>query len=108
MDTLISSADQVLKISVDVTNTSAIPGKEAVLWFISDHVGSITRPIKELAHFEKKLIQPGETISFAFNLNPRESLTFPDNTGNILLEDGSFDIQVGNLKKQFWLKRTKR
>jgi len=108
MDTLISSADQVLKICVDVTNTSSIAGKEAVLWFISDHVGSITRPIKELAHFEKKLIQPGETKSFAFNLKPSECLTFPDKNGKILLEDGSFDIQVGNLKRQFWLKRTTR
>ena len=107
MDTLITSAQQTLRISVDVTNTSTIPGKEAVLWYVSDHVGSITRPVKELVHFEKQLIQPSETKTFIFNLDPVRDLSFPDKNGNIHLEVGSFDVQVGNLKKQFWLKHNK-
>jgi beta-glucosidase len=107
MDTLITSPDQTIQITVDVQNTSAVPGKEAVLWFISDHVGSITRPVKELVHFEKQLITPGESKTFTFNMSPVQSLSFPDKNGNILLEDGSFDVQVGNLQKQFWFKKAK-
>ena len=49
MDTLIASTESTLKISVDVSNKSKITGKEAVLWFASDEVGSITRPVKELS-----------------------------------------------------------
>ncbi|MCB0618122.1 MAG: glycoside hydrolase family 3 C-terminal domain-containing protein [Saprospiraceae bacterium] len=105
MDTLLTSAEQVLQVSVEVTNTSDVAGKEAVLWFVADEVGSITRPVKELVHFEKQLLGPGETRTFRFALDPWRDLSFPDKDGRLQLEDGSFELQVGNLQKRFWLRR---
>lgn len=104
MDTLITSRTHKLKITVEVKNTSGIKGKEAVLWFVTDHVGSITRPVRELVHFQKQEINPYQSRIFTFELDPVRDLSFPDNEGNILLEDGSFEIQVGSLKKKFHLK----
>ncbi len=105
MDSSITSGTASVRISVDITNTSSRPGKEAVLWFISDEVGSITRPIKELVAFDKKRIKPNETITFEFELIPERDLSFPNKLGENLLEDGSFLLQVGNLEKRFWLNR---
>ena len=50
-----------LSAEVTVTNTGARDGAETVHWFISDPYCSITRPVKELKHFEKQLIKAGET-----------------------------------------------
>ena len=46
-----------LSAEVTVTNTGARDGAETVHWFISDPYCSITRPVKELKHFEKQLIK---------------------------------------------------
>lgn len=101
-DTVISDTTQ-LKLSVTVTNTGNIPGKEAVLWFVSDEFGSITRPVKELQHFEKSLIEPGQSREFRFTIDPRSHLSFPDKDGNVLLEPGYFIVSVGKLQKRFLL-----
>ena len=49
-----------LSAEVTVTNTGSRDGAETVHWFISDPYCSITRPVKELKHFEKQLIKAGE------------------------------------------------
>lgn len=57
-----------LSAEVTVTNTGARDGAETVHWFISDPYCSITRPVKELKHFEKQLIKAGETKTFRFDI----------------------------------------
>ena len=52
------SPDGTLTAEVTVTNTSIRPGKETVLWYIRDHVGGITRPLKQLKFFEKQDLPP--------------------------------------------------
>ncbi|MBR9922893.1 MAG: beta-glucosidase [Bacteroidetes bacterium] len=106
MDTLIREAGEKLEISVVVTNVSDRPGKEAVLWFVSDLVGSITRPVKELVHFEKQEIQAGASRTFRFELDPKRDLSFPDKDGKQLLEAGRFRLEVGNLHREFILEKS--
>jgi beta-glucosidase len=103
-DSIINGQEKITA-KVKVTNTGKIAGKESVLWFISDEYASITRPVKELAFFQKVLLQPGETKELSFTIGPRAHLSFPDKNGKILLEDGSFVLSVGNLKKKFYLKQ---
>lgn len=103
MDTKIGGKGDALSISVDVSNNSDRAGKEAVLWFISDEFASITRPVKELVYFEKQAIQAHETVSFQFDLVPERDLSFPDKLGKQILEDGSFMLEVGNLRQMFQL-----
>src|SRR5690606_15127293 len=52
--------DDSIRVSVQVTNTGAVAGKEVVQWYIQDLVGSITRPVKELKGFQKIALKPGE------------------------------------------------
>lgn len=86
--------DEIIEVSVPVTNTGKVSGKETVLWYIADPVSSITRPVKELKHFEKKTIQPGETVLYTFTINPREILGQYDSHGNRQLEKGEYDVIV--------------
>ncbi|MEM6379917.1 MAG: glycoside hydrolase family 3 N-terminal domain-containing protein, partial [Bacteroidota bacterium] len=54
-DTLIQDLDQVIHCAVNVKNLGSMDGKETVLWFIRDEIGTITRPVKQLKHFEKQM-----------------------------------------------------
>jgi len=89
--------------SVTVTNTGDREGMESVLWFTRDMVGSITRPVKELKHFEKIQLEPGESRTVTFAIVPEEKLWFPDEQGNKLLEPGAFSLMVGGLQTEFTL-----
>ena len=95
--------DQKLTVQVPVTNTGTMKGMETVFWYISDPVCSISRPGKELKYFQKKEINPGDTVVFNFEIDPLRDLSYPDANGQRLLEPGDFYIQVGNQKLTFEL-----
>ncbi|WMJ73810.1 glycoside hydrolase family 3 N-terminal domain-containing protein [Cytophagaceae bacterium ABcell3] len=101
-DTVVS-VNSTVKCQVTVTNTGNRVGKESVLWFVSDEVASITRPIKELKHFEKQQLKPGESKTFTFAVNPWKHLSFPDKHGDKRLEEGYFTISTGEQTKRFKL-----
>lgn len=92
-----------LRAEVTVSNSGSRAGKESVLWFLSDHVGKITRPVKELKRFEKVSLQPGESIRVEFTINPQDHLSYPDQNGNRVLEEGRFSVEVGDLNREFHL-----
>lgn len=104
MDTVFTSPSDTITVSVEVTNTADVAGKEAVLWFVSDEVATITRPVKELVSFDKKMIRSGETVTFSCALIPKQDLSFPDKEGNSILEAGAFTIQVGDESQTFYYK----
>lgn len=87
-----------IRVSVPVTNTGSVAGDESVLWFVSDPYSSITRPERELKHFEKKRIEPGETVVYTFNIDPMRDLSFVDGDGKRMLEAGEFDVIVNGKK----------
>jgi beta-glucosidase len=97
------ASDQILTVRVPVTNTGSVAGQETVFWFISDPVCSVSRPMKELKHFEKKTINPGETVVFTFEIDPMRDLSHPDSTGKRLLEAGDFHVRIKDQKLTFEL-----
>lgn len=88
------SANRKFKIEIPVTNTGDRDGMETVHWFISDPVCTISRPVKELKYFEKRLIKKGETQVFTFEIDPQRDLSFVDDKGNRFLEPGTYNIIV--------------
>ena len=89
-------AGDVLKVSVDVTNTGSVPGKEAVLLYSSDLVASLIPDVKRLRGFEKISLAPGETKTVEFTL-PANELAFVNACGKWTLEKGDFRIACGGL-----------
>ena len=83
-----------LSAEVTVTNTGARDGAETVHWFISDPYCSITRPVKELKHFEKQLIKAGETKTFRFDIDLERDFGFVNDDGKRFLEAGEYHILV--------------
>ena len=87
-----------LVAQVTVKNTGKLNGNETVLWYITDPVSSISRPMKELKYFEKKEIRVGESIVYKFEIDPLTDLSYTDATGKRILEVGDYFIYVGNEK----------
>ena len=89
------TADDVLTVSVDVKNTGAKAGKEAVLLFSSDLIASIVPDNKRLRDFTKIELQPGELKTITFQL-PAKKLAFVGADGKWTLEEGDFILKIGN------------
>lgn len=83
-----------LSAEVTVTNTGSRDGAETVHWFISDPYCFITRPVKELKHFEKQLIKAGETKTFRFDIDLERDFGFVNEDGKRFLEAGEYHILV--------------
>jgi beta-glucosidase len=82
------------KISVEVTNTSAVRGEEVAQLYIRQEVSSVTRPVKELRGFRRVALNPGETKVVVFTLGPEE-LSFWNREMKRVVEPGTFKIMVG-------------
>lgn len=81
-------------IEIDVTNEGPRDGAETVMWFITDPVCRISRPVKELRHFEKRMLRSGETGRFRFEIDPERDLAFVDDEGRPVLEAGDYYVTV--------------
>lgn len=93
-----------LRVEVPVTNTGNMDGYETVHWFISDPYCSISRPIKELKHFEKRFLKKGETAIFSFEIDPQRDFSYIDETGNRFLEEGDYYVLVKDQKVKIEIK----
>ena len=90
-----------IKASVEVRNTGSVDSREVVQWYVTDPYCTITRPVKELKHFEKRMIAAGEAQTFVFDIEPMEDLGFVDNTGRRFIEAGEFILHAGKQNVKF-------
>jgi len=82
-------------VSVDVTNTGELAGKEVVQVYVHDRKSSLARPPKELKSFAKVALEPGETKTVTFTLDFRSFAYFHPAYAQWVTEDGEFDILFG-------------
>ena len=87
---------ETISAEVTVKNTSQRDGLETVHWFVKDPYSHITRPVKELKYFEKKLIKAGENVTFRFEINSLRDLGFVNREGKKYLDKGEYRIMVGD------------
>jgi len=90
------SDNNPVSISVDITNTGKVAGKEVVQLYVSDLVASITPEVKRLRAFDKISLNPGETRTVKFSLNTSD-LSFINAELERVTEPGEFKVQVGDL-----------
>ena len=89
------ASDDVLKVTVDVTNVGAVAGKESVLLFSSDVYASSTPDVRRLRAFDKIYLEPGETKTVELEVTAKD-LAFVNYYGKWTLEEGEFALSVGD------------
>jgi beta-glucosidase len=92
-----------LGVSVEVTNTGTVEGKESVLLYLSDLVASLAPDMRRLKGFEKISLKPGETQTVHFVLTLTD-MSFVNLDNRTTTEPGAFQVQVGPLKAGYTLK----
>lgn len=105
------SAEQIkdtdtLTVSVDVTNTGSMAGKEVVQLYVSDVESTVIRPVKELKGFDKVNLQPGETKTVTFTLGKRAFAYWNTQIHDWHVESGEFRILVGKSSRDIQLEET--
>lgn len=84
-----------LQVSVKVTNTGAMQGKEIVQLYVKDVLSNVVRPDKELKGFAKVDLLPGETKLLSFTLDSRAFAYYNVELRDWHVETGEFEILVG-------------
>jgi len=88
-------------VTVTVTNTGKVAGKEVVHLFTSDvYASSVTPDVKRLRRFEKIELKPGESKTVSFELEPKD-LSYVGRDGKTILEAGDFEVMIDKLKSTF-------
>jgi beta-glucosidase len=89
------ASDEIMRVSVEVTNTGNCAGDEVVQLYVQDIEASVPRPIKELKGFRRVNLEPGEkkTVTFTLAVN---QLGFYDDTARFIVEPGVIKIEVGS------------
>lgn len=84
-----------LTVSVDVTNTGNVAGKEIVQVYVHDRISRLVRPPKELKGFAKVGLLPGETKTVSIALDFRAFAYYHPGYQQWITEDGEFDLLIG-------------
>tara|TARA_B100001564_G_scaffold341393_1_gene336012 strand:- start:95484 stop:97772 length:2289 start_codon:yes stop_codon:yes gene_type:complete len=103
--TMINS-NEIVSVTVSVSNTGNYDGDEVVQMYIRDQVSSVTRPVKELKGYKRIFLKKGETKEVFFDID-KSTLAFYDINMKYCVEPGDFTIMVGSSSNDRDLKSTK-
>ena len=88
------AADGTLTVTVAVKNTGSVAGKEIVQLYVGDDKCSVLRPVKELKHFAKVALAPGEEKNVTFTLTPDDLKFYDEASAAWKYEPGKFKAYV--------------
>ena len=94
-------ADELLSLSIELTNTGEVDGQEVVQLFLTDLVASITPPVRRLRAFDKIFLAAGETETVTFELKASD-FAFVGQNDQWINESGWFVVSIGGEKARFY------
>lgn len=94
------TANESIKITVDVTNSGDRDGDEIVQLYIRDMVSAVTRPVQELKDFSRIHFKKGETKSVEFIITA-DKLQYYGLDMKRIVEPGEFEVQVGKSSVEY-------
>ena len=86
-------------VKVDVTNTGSRAGDEVAELYIHERVSEVTQPVMELRKFQRVTLQPGQTRTVTFTLEPSDFAQWDINM-HFHVEPGEYDVIVGGSSDQ--------
>lgn len=88
--------EEPIRLSVDVTNTGAVYGKEVVQIYVHHNNPTLQKPYKELKAFQKIGLQPGETKTVSFELELSKFASYDEKLKRFAVEPGIYTLMAGN------------
>lgn len=93
-DTL-HSIDDGITVSVHVENIGERAGAETVQLYLRHLNPELDRPNRELVGFQKKEINPGQTLEYSINIEPDRFAYYHDLHGRWVIEAGDYELLIG-------------
>lgn len=92
--------NQSIKVSVDVKNTSNVPGKEVVQVYVGAPGKALHKPVKELKAFGKtRELGKNERQTLTFTLDARSLASFDEKRSAWVVEPGKYTVYIGASSK---------
>ena len=92
-------SDKII-ITVDVTNTGTIAGKEVAQLYLSAPANTLSKPVKELRGFVKTtLLAPAQKQTVSFTINKRDLCSFDEKQSAWVAEAGVYKVSIGSSSK---------
>lgn len=85
-----------ISVSIDVSNTGKIAGKEVVQLYIGDRTQVVGRPEKELKGFRKVELKPGESKTVSMEIDARSLGWYSKELGAFYASSGMYEILLGS------------
>ncbi|MFC0214613.1 beta-glucosidase [Paenibacillus chartarius] len=92
-----------VEVKATVRNTGPRAGKEVVQLYVRDVDSTVIRPSKELKHFAKIDLQPGEATTVSFVLDKRSFAYYNVTLKDWYVESGEFEIMIGRSSEEIVL-----
>lgn len=89
------AADGTLTVTIPVKNTGKVAGKEIIQLYVGDDQCSVLRPVKELKHFAKIALEPGEEKMVTFTITPDDLKFYDETVAGWTAEPGKFKASIG-------------
>ncbi|WMJ75165.1 glycoside hydrolase family 3 N-terminal domain-containing protein [Cytophagaceae bacterium ABcell3] len=90
------SDDNSIKVSVDVTNTGKLAGKEAVELYSRTLYASVVPRYRRLRDFSKVDLEPGETKTVSFEIGADDLKFVGTDSKTFVIEPGDIELHIGN------------
>ena len=94
-------------VRVQLTNQSAVDGKETVQVYIRDVTASEVQPIIKLVDYQQVPLKAGESSTLSFELTEEDLGFYHGLDGKFFAEDGEFDIMVGTNSRDLMKERVR-
>jgi beta-glucosidase len=85
----------VITVSVDVRNSSAVAGTETVQLYVRDVIASVGTPVMALKGFSQVFLKPDETKTVTMEIVPAEHLWLINKEMKRVVEPGEFEFMIG-------------
>ena len=85
-----------LKVSVNVTNTGKVPGKEVVQVYVGFGNSKLDRPVKLLRGFKKISLEPGEVQTVHFNIPVKDLAYYNPTLKEWDVEEMTYEVYAGS------------
>lgn len=95
-DAAVTVEGDIIKVSADVTNTGAVPGREIVQLYVSaPDALKDDKPEQELKAFAKtRELSPGETVRVTLELNISDLASYDEGSSSWIVKAGTYKLKI--------------